>query len=161
MKNNISSSRIEFVKSILKYLRKDISIDTYYENNKDYIVNSIVYNIDNIIHINTTDIEKKKLIKESINQDWQVELSDEIINRLFTNTMISNKLMFNHMLRRYKLIEDTNIDCGNGKCPFINKNCEELCECGEIPNCASWFRKDLKNYYFEEVSIEDGDLFNG
>lgn len=161
MKHNINPSRIDFVKSILKYISNNVDYETYYYNNKDYILKTIVFDIDNIIKTDNTDSEKKKLIKDSINLNWQVELSDEIINRIFTNTMISNNLMFNYMLRRYKLIEDININCGDGSCPFMNKNCEDLSECGEIPNCASWFRLDSKNYYFKEVEIADGDLFNG
>ncbi len=48
------------------------------------------------------------------------------------------------------------MDCYYGKCYFINRDCETLQECGEIPQCMGFFiEKDCKNIAFIEKVVDD------
>lgn len=54
----------------------------------------------------------------------------------------------NTYLGRIKEKVDNGCDCGNNSCIFLDRDCEELQEFGEIPYCQQWLRKDRKNIYF-------------
>lgn len=51
-------------------------------------------------------------------------------------------------LGKIKQLEDNDCDCGNYTCIFLDRDCEELQECGEIPYCQQWLREDRRNIYF-------------
>lgn len=58
-------------------------------------------------------------------------------------------LEFNFLGKTYISVDDNDMSCLNGECPFINKDCETLQEYDEIPQCMSFYRKDGRNISFK------------
>lgn len=63
---------------------------------------------------------------------------------------------FEFLGKTFVAVEDLGVDCYYGKCYFINRDCETLQECGEIPQCMSFYRNDIKNIAFIEKIVGDG-----
>lgn len=55
---------------------------------------------------------------------------------------------FKFIGKEYEIVDDPNCNCLNNTCPFIDRDCENLQEYGEIPLCSSWERFDRKNVAF-------------
>lgn len=61
---------------------------------------------------------------------------------------------FSFIGKEYKKLIDEKCNCGNSKCAFLNRDCEQLQDYHEIPQCSTWYGTEI-NYYFVEVKKGD------